>query len=222
MRINFSMLFYYQPTKGQIMENQSDLVGSLARAQTKIRNARKDAKNSFLGNEYATLASVYDACRDALSSEGIAVVQSFHNETQEGKTVTFLKTSLLKGEKEICSTLPLQWIKDWHTMGSAITYARRYSLSALVGLTQADDDAGQASFGTTPKPEPKPTQEEEEPKPTPEEEAKQILDQVEGAEKWLADITGETDLQKMLSQAIIKRIINLGEKGIRAKVGANK
>ena len=106
-------------------------------------------------------------------------------------------------------------------MGSAITYARRYSLSALVGLTQADDDAGQASFGTTPKPEPKPTQEEE-PKPTPEEEAKQILNQVEGAEKWLADITGETDLKKMLSQAIIKRIINLGEKGIRAKVGANK
>lgn len=206
------------------MNQEENLISSLARAQTKIRNARKDGKNAYLGNEYATLASVYDACREALSNEGIAVVQSFHNENQEGKTITFLKTSLLKGSDEISSTLPLQWIKDWHSMGSAITYARRYSLSALVGLTQADDDAGTASFGTTPepkKPDPKP-QPKQEPKTDPKDEAKKILNQVEGAEAWLADITGENDLEKMLSQAIIKRIINLGEKGIRAKVGAIK
>lgn len=205
-------------------EEEQTLVSSLARAQTKIRNARKDGKNSYLGNEYATLASVYDACRDAISSEGIAIVQTFQNETIEGKAMTFLKTSLMKGNQTISSTLPLQWIKDWHSMGSAITYARRYSLSALVGLSQADDDAGTASFGTTPtpkKPDPKP-EPKEEPKTDPKAEAQGIIEQVEGAQEWLADLTGEKSLERMLSGAIVKRINNLGVEGIKKKVGGSK
>lgn len=205
-------------------KEEETLVSSLARAQTKIRNAKKDGKNSYLGNEYATLASVYDACRDAISNEGIAVVQTFQNETIEGKAMTFLKTSLMKGNQTISSTLPLQWIKDWHSMGSAITYARRYSLSALIGLSQADDDAGTASFGTTPapkKPEPKP-QPKEEPKTDPKTEAQAIIEKVEGAQEWLADLTGEKSLEQMLSGAIIKRINNLGVEGIKKKVGGSK
>jgi hypothetical protein len=206
------------------MNEEDNLVSSLARAQTKIRNARKDAKNSFLGNEYATLASVYDACRDALSSEGIAVVQAFLNETIDGKQVTFIKTSLMKGSQSIASTLPLQWVKDWHSLGSAITYARRYSLSALVGLSESnsDDDGCKAQgMGTTPAPAPKP-QPKKEPEPDPKAEARAIIKSVEGAEGWLADITGEKDLEKMLSGALIKRINNLGAEGLKEKIGGSK
>ena len=209
------------------MNEETTLVSSLARAQTKIRNARKDAKNSFLGNEYATLASVYDACRDALSSEGIAVVQTFLNETIDGKQVTFIKTSLMKGTQSIASTLPLQWVKDWHSLGSAITYARRYSLSALVGLSESnsDDDGCKAQgIGTTPapkKPDPKP-QPKQEPETDPKADAQSIIESIEGAQEWLADLTGENSLERMLSGAIVKRINNLGAEGIRKKIGASK
>ena len=223
MRINSFMLFYYQPTKGQIMENQADLVGSLARAQTKIRNARRDGRNSFLGNEYATLSSVFNACKDALASEGIALVQVFTNDHLEGKSITYLKTELLKGNQSISSVLPLNLTNDPHKNGSAITYARRYSISTLLGIcTETDDDANQAQgLGTTPAPR-APEPKKEKPKRDIQAEARAIVEKVEGAESWLMDTLGEKDPGKLYSNAYCKRIISLGIDGITKKVGGSK
>lgn len=205
------------------MENQSDLVGSLARAQTKIRNARRDGKNSFLGNEYATLSSVFNACKDALASEGIALVQVFTNDHLDGKSITYLKTELLKGNQSISSVLPLNLTHDPHKNGSAITYARRYSISTLLGIcTETDDDANQAQgLGTTPAPR-APEPKKEEPKRDIQAEARSIVEKVEGAESWLMDTLGEKDPEKLYSNAYCKRIISLGVEGITKKVGGSK
>lgn len=122
-------------------KSNETLADALAKAQANMTHAVADKQNAFLGNKYADLASVYEACRGALTEQGIAIVQIF--ETIDDGSV-FMRTSLLKGEERIDSRLPLQWVRDWHSMGSAITYARRYSLSAIVGVAPEDDDGSQA------------------------------------------------------------------------------
>ena len=223
MKIFSSTLFYYQPTKGKIMES-NDLVGSLAKAQAKIRNAKRDGKNNFLGNEYATLSSVFNACKDALSSEGIALIQVFNTEIGEGGSQTFLKTELLKGKESISSSLPINLGNDPHKNGSQITYARRYSISTLLGIcTETDDDANQAQgIGTTPAPRAPKPKAKKEPEQDIKADARAIVEKVEGAESWLMDTLGEKDPAKLYSNAFCKRIIALGIDGITKKVGGSK
>ena len=220
-------------------ENET-LADCLAKAQAEMTNAVADKQNAFLGNKYADLASVYDACREQLTSQGIAIVQVF--ETIDDGSV-FLRTSLLKGDERIDSRLPLQWVKDWHSMGSAITYARRYSLSAIVGVAPEDDDGSQAmkaikktevvgsrkSFPQRkPREEKKPKLEEvKEEKELPssgltkdeiiQESAYSILTEVPGAEGFVLSISEEHNPARLPVQ-VANRIIDLGKEGMKKKV----
>ena len=125
---------------------QSDTVGklfeALSKAQGKIESAIKDKKNPFFKSSYADLASVWDACRVPLAENGLSVVQT----TQGTKSDTYLVTYLGHSSGEwIKSFLPLMLVKqDPQGQGSAITYARRYALSAIVGICQEDDDGNRA------------------------------------------------------------------------------
>jgi hypothetical protein len=125
----------------------NELAGALAKAQGAIKGAVKDSLNPHFKNKYADLASVWDACRAQLASNGLSVVQSLGND-EAGVRIT---TMLLHSSG--------QWISDdlimpagatAQTAGSAITYGRRYALAAMVGVAPEDDDANAAS-GTTQK-----------------------------------------------------------------------
>jgi hypothetical protein len=136
---------------------QSETIGALAaalsKAQAGITGALKDSANPFFKSKYADLASCWDACRRQLTENGLAVVQTIRTENDESLLVTTLAHS--SGEW-IRSELPIR-AKDAspQAQGSAITYARRYALAAIVGLAQIDDDAeaaqGRGGFTVDPR-----------------------------------------------------------------------
>jgi len=120
------------------------LAKALAAAQGKITGAKKTAQNPHLKNKYATLADVWDACRDPLSAHGLAVVQTTEPHGKDGVCV---RTMLMHESGEwIASRLFLPVTKpDAQGFGSALTYARRYALSSMVGVCPDDDDANAAT-----------------------------------------------------------------------------
>lgn len=124
-------------------EQINELAASLAKAQGQIEGAKKDSANPFFKSKYADLASVWEACRMQLSSNGLSVTQC----PEESENGIAIETMLLHSSG--------QWIKSRYTMpvskldaqavGSAITYARRYALSAIVGIAPEDDDGNSAA-----------------------------------------------------------------------------
>lgn len=124
-------------------EEINELAGALAKAQGKITGALKDSANPFFKSKYADLASVWDACRSALSENGLAVVQ----QTEADESGVMVITTLAHSSGQwMRSSLRLQ-PKDASPqgIGSAITYGRRYALAAAVGVAQVDDDGNAAS-----------------------------------------------------------------------------
>ena len=123
-------------------EQINELAAALAKAQGQIEGAKKDSINPHFKNRYADLASVWDACREALTTNGLSVVQSAENcEAGYGVTTMLLHTS----GQWMRGTLYLKPAKDDpQGAGSALTYARRYALAAMIGIAPEDDDANAA------------------------------------------------------------------------------
>lgn len=120
------------------------LAAALAKAQSEIKGAKKDADNPFFKSSYADLASVWEACRDALSKNELSIAQT--TELNDGSIV--LKTILMHSSGEsISGVLPiiLGEKATSQQLGSAITYNRRYALAAIVGVAPEDDDGNYAS-----------------------------------------------------------------------------
>lgn len=122
------------------------IMGALADAQGEVENAQKAGTNPFFnGNKYATLASIYDACRGALSKNGIAVVQAPFNAGNDIGVTTLLGHKSGEWMRSSLSVKPAKF--DAQGAGSAITYLRRYSLAAMVGVAPEDDDGNATSVG---------------------------------------------------------------------------
>lgn len=123
------------------------LAAALAKAQSQISGAVKDAANPFFKSKYADLESVWQACRKPLTDNGLSVTQTSRY-TPDG---LMLVTTLLHTSGEwIAGEMPVL-VKDNspQAQGSGLTYARRYALAALVGIYQTDDD-GEAAQGRKP------------------------------------------------------------------------
>lgn len=126
-------------------ENINELATALSKAQAEMNFAIKDSENKFLKNKYADLSSVWEACRDPLTKNSLSIVQLVDGINDKGFIV--LKTMLMHSSG--------QWIKSYiamkpaddkpQTYGSTLTYARRYALSAMVGVIQDDDDGNEGS-----------------------------------------------------------------------------
>jgi len=123
-------------------ESLNELAGALAKAQSQMQGASKSAENPYFKSKYADLQSCWEALRKPLSDNGLSVVQTMGPTTD----IVFLETMLLHTSGQfIISSISLKPAKqDPQSFGSAISYARRYSLAAITGLFQADDDAEQA------------------------------------------------------------------------------
>jgi hypothetical protein len=120
-------------------ETIGKLASALAKAQAEITGAAKDANNPHFGSKYADLASVWDACRGPLTKHEIAVVQ---RPSADGNKVTVETVLLLASGESLAGSLTCQ-ARDAgpQSIGSAITYLRRYGLAAMVGVAPEDDDA---------------------------------------------------------------------------------
>ena len=125
-----------------------EIGSALAKAQATMAGAKRDSTNPHFKSKYADLASVWDACREALTSNGIAVVQMTRASGLQEVTV---ETRLIHDSGEwIEGELSVPVVKsDAQGFGSALTYARRYALAAAVGVAPEDDD-GQAAVTARP------------------------------------------------------------------------
>lgn len=122
-----------------------ELASALAKAQGDIAGAAKTSINPFFKSKYASLASVWDACRGPLTTHGLSVVQS---PTTEGLRVS-LDTLLLHASGQwIRSTVSVNAKEDSpQAVGSCISYLRRYALQSVVGVAPDEDDDGEAAEG---------------------------------------------------------------------------
>lgn len=129
--------------------------GALLRAQSKMSNAVKDSSNPFFKSKYADLNAVREACQTLLNGEGVLISQPVIQ--KDGKN--YLRTELTHAESGefVASDVEIVCAKqnDPQALGSAITYARRYGLQALVGLGAEDDDGNLGSGKTNSSESPK-------------------------------------------------------------------
>ena len=157
----------------------NELATALTKVQAKLEGAKMDGSNPFFKSKYATLASVWDACRKPLSDNGLSVVQTCSVGDNGGLVVdtTLLHSSgqWISGELAVNPTK-----NDPQGVGSAITYARRYGLAAIVGICPEDDDAEAAT-------ERKPQVSKPEPKKAPPKKKKFDTTTLEGALEFLED-----------------------------------
>jgi len=121
------------------------LAAALAKAQSEMKGAEKKSVNPFFNSGYADLHTVIESSFPHLTKYGLSVIQG--NESSPGE---FFVTTMLLHESG-------QWIKSRlkmpiekvtaQSIGSTITYGRRYGLSAITGIAQYDDDGNAASQG---------------------------------------------------------------------------
>ena len=123
----------------------TQLAKAMLAVQKQLAPVTKDATNPFTRSRYATLNAVVDACKTALLDNGIWFTQI--TVPSEPGTIALL-TKLTHAEtgqfQAALTVLPLQK-PDCQGAGSAITYARRYALTAMLGMVTEDDDDGEGA-----------------------------------------------------------------------------
>lgn len=136
-------------------EQINEISKALSLAQGEIKAAQKDGANPHFKSKFSTLHSHWEACRSILSKNGLAVTQ-LADVLEDGRDV--LVTMLMHSSGQwLRSCMVLKPVKaDPQGMGSCLSYARRYMLSAIVGTTSDDDDddaeAAQGRGKTAPAP----------------------------------------------------------------------
>jgi len=121
-----------------------NIASALVRAQRGFAPALKTSTNPHFRSKYVDLAGCVEAVVDALNSAGIALIQR----TSEDSTGVTVETVFVheSGEMLECGKLHVPASKqDPQGYGSALTYARRYSLMAACGIAPEDDDGNAAS-----------------------------------------------------------------------------
>lgn len=120
-------------------EGIKDISVALCKAQAEINKAHKTSNNPFYKSKYADLSSVWEACREALKNNELSVAQFGECDTDGQYLVTMLMHS---SGQYIKGFMRLEFKeKDMQKLGSAITYARRYGLTSMIGICTEDDDA---------------------------------------------------------------------------------
>ena len=113
-----------------------ELAKALSLAQVEFKPIRKSAENPFFKSKYATLDNVIESTKEALKNTGLAISQ-----LPSGGVV---KTMLIHSSGQwISSDTPLHADKRGpQGYGSALTYGRRYALSAILNVASEPDDDG--------------------------------------------------------------------------------
>lgn len=136
--------------------HQSESIGALgaalSKAQAIMEGAKVDASNPFFKSKYADLSSVWRACQGPLTENGLSITQTMD---YDGERIMLITTLIHSSGEWMKGKLPVMASKlDSQAVGSAITYARRYALAAMVGICPYDDDA-ESAMKESRKPSPK-------------------------------------------------------------------
>lgn len=123
-------------------EQTNQLFTALAKAQDEMEIARKDCNNPFYKSKYADLQSVVGSSRPSLAKHGLSVIHIMEQQDQH----TYMTTQLSHSSGQyIRSRVKLSPVKsDVQSLGSYITYMKRYCYAALVGVVTGEDDDAEA------------------------------------------------------------------------------
>lgn len=145
----------------KMSESITKISPALIKFHSEVGTIEKDGENPYLKTKYATLDSINKTIRPVLANNKLAIMQNVIS----GDGIITVKTKLLHESSEWMesegTTLRLQKV-DPQGVGAAITYARRYDLSAFLSLDtgEEDDGASQVGDGYEPIPENAITQEQ--------------------------------------------------------------
>ncbi|CAB4166412.1 Essential recombination function protein [uncultured Caudovirales phage] len=126
------------------MTKETTIYEAFVKAQKAFGPALKTSTNPHFRSRYADLSACVEAVIDALNDNGIGLIQTTH-ECESGVTVETLLVhetgqTITSGKLHVPATK-----QDAQGYGSALTYARRYSLMAICGIAPEDDDGNRAS-----------------------------------------------------------------------------
>lgn len=133
-------------------EERKNLYQAMLKAQAAIEPVTKDASNPHFKSTYASLGAVMEACKGPLQDNGLLLIQSSSGAMtdEHGRSFVRVSTSIVHAESgealDSSLDIPLQR-PDAQAVGSAITYGRRYAITAILGMTMEDDDGNRASQG---------------------------------------------------------------------------
>jgi hypothetical protein len=125
-------------------ETIGKIAGALAKAQSGMTMIECNSSNPFFNSKYASLSAVLEVALPKLNENGIALVQG--NRWDNVDNGFFITSMLVHSSGEWIKSeirMPISK-KDAHGIGAATTYGRRYLLSSMVGVAQADDDGNGA------------------------------------------------------------------------------
>ena len=122
----------------------SETIGAIApaliKAQSQMQGITKEGKNPAFKSKYVTLDSILDTLRPILTSNGLMLTQG-SQEPQAMQAVTVESRIIHTSGEWISTTVTIPVTKpDAHGLGSALTYGRRYSVSALLAISADEDD----------------------------------------------------------------------------------
>ena len=136
------------------MEN---ICNAFVKFQSEFKGMKPDSSNPFFKSTYISLDGILETARPILAKNGLAVIQEA---TGDGEYI-FVKTKLIHESGEMIETEILKMKpqkNDPQSMGSCITYSKRYQLAALLGISECiDDDAITATYGNSSSAQPKST-----------------------------------------------------------------
>ena len=128
-----------------------------AKADSEIRNIRKTSSNSYFKSEYADLDEITKFVRPVYAGHGLSISQApWFIDGHDMLVTTLMHESgqWLRSVMRIAASPDKSGFVSPQAMGSALTYARRYSLSGIVNITGTDeDDDGEAAMNRSSKPE---------------------------------------------------------------------
>lgn len=125
-------------------EQINEIATALSKAQGSIEGAAKDSVNPHFKSRYADLASVWEACRLALSLNGLSIAQTLAFRDGMVEITTLLAHNSGQWFEGTLALLPRDQTPQ--SVGSAVTYGRRYSVMSMVGIAPEDDDGNSASL----------------------------------------------------------------------------
>lgn len=139
----------------QFSESNTKIATALTAAWGAIENPKhntsvqvKTKSGSTYTFDYTDLGGIFDEAKKVLKVNGLSVLQNAYTERLEGTQIISVETMLLHNSGEWVKSSPLSMVANPNIqeMGGQITYMKRYSLSALLGIaTEKDDDANAAS-----------------------------------------------------------------------------
>jgi hypothetical protein len=130
-------------------ESIKEIASALAKAQGSMNHPKFNQVNPFFKSKYADLTAVINCIRQPFADNGLSFTQ--HTECINGKNVVTTLVMHVSGEWMKSSMPLITTATDMQKLASSITYAKRYSLSAICGLSSEEDTDGNEPSKESPK-----------------------------------------------------------------------